>query len=165
MNDSKQFPTHIVAVYGIVKNDKDEILLLKHSHENVWTFPGGQVEVGENLIDALHRETMEESGMTIAVERLYCVSSNTGTYQGYNGYNLVPTKVIFGFTCSYADGDFRDSDETTEGRWIPREQVLEHLTAPVFIEQYKAYLAFAGEVKYLAYVAKPEFIMETNLYI
>ena len=63
----KQFPTHIAAVFGIVENDKNEILLLKHREKAVWMFPGGQVEAGENLIDALLRETREESGMDIEV--------------------------------------------------------------------------------------------------
>lgn len=39
-------PTHIVAVGGIVENEKGEILLVKV--RNGWVFPGGQVEVGWN---------------------------------------------------------------------------------------------------------------------
>ncbi len=164
-SNTKQFPTHIVAVYGIVENDKDEILLLKHRDKGVWMFPGGQVETGENLIDALLRETREESNMDITVERLYCVSSNTGTYQGYNGYGLIPTKVVFGFTCSYVGGDFKDSNETTESFWCPREEVLAALVVPDFVEKFKAYLSFAGEVKYLEYVARPEYVLKTERYI
>jgi len=33
----KQFSTHIVAVDGIVENDKDEVLLVKDRHHGVWT--------------------------------------------------------------------------------------------------------------------------------
>jgi 8-oxo-dGTP diphosphatase len=45
-------PTHIVAVGGFVENVQGEILLVQTQH-NGWVFPGGQVEVGENLTDAL----------------------------------------------------------------------------------------------------------------
>jgi 8-oxo-dGTP diphosphatase len=37
-------PTHIVAVGGIVENERDEILLVKG--RSGWVFPGGQVEAG-----------------------------------------------------------------------------------------------------------------------
>jgi len=153
----KQFPTHIVAVFGIVENDKKEILLLKHRGHNVWMFPGGQVEIGENLIDALKRETREESSMEIVVNKLFCVSSNTCTYQGYNGYGIIPTKVVMGFTCKYISGEFCDSDETTESLWVSKDKVLDFITVPDFIEKFKAYLNFTGDVQYLEYISKPEY--------
>ncbi|MNC20086.1 hypothetical protein D3C75_680290 [compost metagenome] len=153
----KQFPTHIVAVYGIVENDQGEILLLKSRNRNVWMFPGGQVEIGENLIDALIREAKEESNMDIAVDQLFSVSSNTCTYQGYNGYGHIPSKVLMGFVCRYNGGEFRESDETTGYLWVSKEEVLEHLTVPDFIEKYKAYLDFTGKLEYMEYVTKPQF--------
>ena len=69
-------PTHIVAVAGVVENDKEEILLVKTYHGG-WVFPGGQVEVGENLMEAVEREIKEESGIVVNVEKLFVVSSNT----------------------------------------------------------------------------------------
>lgn len=153
----KQFPTHIVAVFGIVENDQNEILLLKQRNRNIWMFPGGQVEIGENLIDALIREAKEESGMDIAVHKLFCVTSNTCSYQGYNGYGIIPTKVIMGFTCSYMAGEFRESDETTEACWVAKDKVLELISAPDLIEKYMAYMNFSGVVEYLDYITKPEF--------
>lgn len=59
-------PTHIVAVGGIVENEQGDILLVK-THHGWWVFPGGQVEAGENLIDALSREIKEESGIDTVV--------------------------------------------------------------------------------------------------
>ena len=60
-NKERFLPTHIVAVGGIVINDKNEILMVKHWRQG-WVFPGGMVEVGENLFDGLKREVMEETG-------------------------------------------------------------------------------------------------------
>ncbi|WMJ22564.1 NUDIX hydrolase [Paludicola sp. MB14-C6] len=153
----KQFPTHIVAVFGIVENQNHEILLLKHREKSVWMFPGGQVEIGENLVDALIREAKEESNMDITVNKLFSISSNTCTYQGYNGYGIIPTKVVFGFTCTYIGGEFCDSNETTESCWVSKEKVLDYIKVPDFIEKYKAYLQFNGDIQYLEYITKPQY--------
>ncbi|HNX13329.1 MAG TPA: NUDIX hydrolase [Oscillospiraceae bacterium] len=153
----KQFPTHIVAAFGIVENENHEILLLKSRGHDVWMFPGGQVEVGENLIDAVVRETKEEADMDITVQKLFCVTSNTCTYPGYNGYGTIPTKVVFGFTCTYQQGEFRPSDETTAHCWVPKDHVLEYLIVPDFIEKYRAYLNFDGGIQYLEYITKPQY--------
>lgn len=59
-------PTHIVAIGGFVENEQEQVLLVKTQHDG-WVFPGGQVEAGENLMDALIREIKEESGIDTAV--------------------------------------------------------------------------------------------------
>lgn len=148
----KQFPTHIVAVDGIIENDNNEILLVKHRHRGVWTVPGGQVEIGENLMDALIREIKEECGVNVVVNKLMCVSSNTCTYQGYNGYGTIPTKVMFGFTCKYVSGELCTSDETSETCWVSKDKILDYITVPNLVERFRAYLNFQGDVQYLEYV-------------
>lgn len=153
----KQFPTHIVAVDGIVENDRNEILLVKHRNKEVWTVPGGQVEIGENLIDALIREIKEESGIDVAVNKLVCISSNTCTYEGFNGYGTVPTKVMFGFTCTSMGGELVSSDETSESCWIPKDNVLDYITVPNLVERFKAYLNFDGNIQYLEYISRPKY--------
>lgn len=161
----KRFPTHIVAVFGVVENANREVLLLKHRYRDIWMFPGGQVEVGENLIEALVREAREESGMEIEPGHLFCITSNTCTYPGYDGYDTVPSKVIMGFACTYKSGDFGESDETTEHIWVARDRVLDYVKMPDFIDKYKAYLEFDGTVRYLSYVTKPNYSvdLETTL--
>jgi len=150
-----QFPTHIVAVSGFIANDKDEILLIKHRENGLWGIPGGQVENGENLINALLRETKEESNMNITVDKLFSVRSNTCSYPGYGGYDIVPTKVIFGFICTYVGGVFKESDETTEALWTPKNQVLNLITAPSLVDQYQAYINFKGDIQYYEIVSRP----------
>lgn len=149
-------PTHIVAAAGVVENDKGEILLVNTYHAG-WVFPGGQVEVGENLIDAVIREIKEESGINVAVNKLFAISSNTGINKGYNGVKEVPTKVMMDFICTFVDGKLCTSDENSESCWVKKDKVLDMITAPAIRQRFQAYLNFNGNVQYLVYVTQPEF--------
>ncbi len=60
-----------VRVYGILVNERGEVLISDERTENVsfTKFPGGGLEYGEGLLDALKREYQEETGMEIEVLR------------------------------------------------------------------------------------------------
>lgn len=149
-------PTHIIATAGIVINEKDEVLMVK-THNYDWVFPGGQVEVGENVIDALKREIMEEAGVDIEVGEVFCIASNTKKYPGYNGVKEIPTKIMLDFICKAKGGVPRPSEENSESMYVPKDKVLDMIKAPAIIERYKAFLAYAGRPTYMEYVAKPVF--------
>ena len=149
-------PTHIVAVGGIVEDGKGNILLVK-TRNGGWVFPGGQVEVGENLTDALVREIKEESGIDVTVSKLIGVYSNTAIHKWYDGITDVPTKVMLDFTCELIGGELAISDETTESQWIVKDEVLNMITAPAIQTRYRAFLDYTGEVNYMEYVTKPNF--------
>ncbi|WP_243123220.1 NUDIX domain-containing protein [Thermaerobacter sp. FW80] len=56
----------IVAVSAYITNDKGEVLLVKsHARSGTWELPGGQVEAGEALDEAIQREVLEETGVAI----------------------------------------------------------------------------------------------------
>lgn len=154
--EERAMPTHIVAGAGIVLNENNETLLVK-TYNAGWVFPGGQVEVGENVIDAVKREIMEEAGVDIEVGELFCISSNTQKYPGTNGIKEIPTKVMLDFICKAKGGSPRPSEENSESAYFPKDRVLELITAPAIIERYKAYLSYAGRPTYLEYVTKPAF--------
>ena len=48
------------GVGAVIKNENDEILMLKHNKFNVWTIPIGKVDDGEDLIEGMSRELHEE---------------------------------------------------------------------------------------------------------
>lgn len=149
-------PTHIIAGAGIVLNDKDEVLMVK-TYNAGWVFPGGQVEVGENVIDAVKREVMEETGVDIEVGEVFCIASNTAKYPGYNGVKEVPTKIMLDFICRAKGGTPKPSEENSESKYVSKEKALELITAPAIIERYKAYLEYTGRPIYMEYVTKPSF--------
>lgn len=152
----KILPTHIVAAAGVVLNEKDEVLLVNTYHDG-WVLPGGEVEIEENLIDAVKREIFEESGIEVEVGEVLCISSNTSTYPGYGGVKTVPTKVIFDFVCRKKSGLLRGSDENSESKWFPKGQVLDMIKIPSNKERFKAFLEHRDRPIYLEYVTKPTF--------
>lgn len=143
-------PVHIVAVGGIVENVQGEILLVKTYHGG-WVFPGGQVESGENLMDALVREIREESGIETEVSHLIGVYSNTGMYKWHDGVTDVPTKVMLDYVCRPVGGELAISEETSESCWTAKENVLNMITSAAIRTRYQAYLDFNGQVTYMAY--------------
>lgn len=58
-----------VRVYGLVINANDELLLSDEQEKgrNFTKFPGGGLELGEGLVDALKREFIEECNAKIVV--------------------------------------------------------------------------------------------------
>ncbi|OBR65889.1 ADP-ribose pyrophosphatase [Paenibacillus oryzae] len=151
-----EMPTHIVAVGGFVENEQGQILLVKTRHGG-WVFPGGQVEVGENLPDALTREIMEESGIECEVLHIAGIYSNTGSYKGYNGVDRVPTKLMLDFVCKPLGGVLATSEETMESCWIDKNKVLDYITSPAIRTRYEVFLKNRDRIEYMEYRTKPAF--------
>ncbi|MDT3683952.1 MAG: NUDIX domain-containing protein [Pseudorhodoplanes sp.] len=54
-----------LGVRGLVLNGEGRVFLIKHSYVPGWHLPGGGVEPGETLLEALTRELMEEGNIAI----------------------------------------------------------------------------------------------------
>ncbi len=70
-----------VAVSAFVWDDKGRLLLQQRGDNGYWCFPGGGVERGESVTDALCREVWEETGYTIRPGRLIGVYSDPRKFQ------------------------------------------------------------------------------------
>lgn len=154
---SRVMPSHIVAVAGVVVNSEGKLLLVRNRYRGAWEYPGGQVENGENLIEALRREIREESGIEVEVGELFCIASNVAQYPGYNGVKEIPTKVMLDFACKPIGGQEQTSDETSEVAWFTLQEAQAMIAAPALKERFAAYLSRDGRPTYLAYVTKPEY--------
>jgi 8-oxo-dGTP diphosphatase len=109
-------PKHIVSAAAIVLNEKNELLLIKGPRRG-WEMPGGQVEEGESLTDAVIRETKEESGIDIEVIK-FC-----GIFQ--NIENSICNTLFLGKPIG---GELTTSSESLEVGFYRLEEALEMVT-------------------------------------
>ena len=158
----RKLPNHIVAAGAIVLNDRSEVLLIKDDRRNSWTFPGGIIEEGEGVLDGVKREVLEETGVEAEVGELFCVTSNTCKYPGYNGVREVPPKVMLDFVCRAIGGTPRPSEENSQTAYFPLDQARKLITAPAIAVRFQAYLEYEGRPTFLEYVTHPAFKLKTK---
>ena len=89
MDDSKK---HIVAITAFIKNSSgDKFLVLKRSMNEIafpgkWSFPGGKLEKGEDIMQTLKREVLEEVGLDIEDNKFFLKDF---TFIRPDGHNVV----------------------------------------------------------------------------
>ena len=54
-----------ISVKAVIKDGKGRVLVLRDAYGPWWDLPGGHVQEGESIDDALKREVMEESGLSV----------------------------------------------------------------------------------------------------
>ena len=74
----KAHPRELHVAAGIIEDDQGRVLLSQRAahgeHPNLWEFPGGKLEPGEDAPAALQRELMEELGVEVMpLRRVHCV--------------------------------------------------------------------------------------------
>ena len=117
-----------VAVGAVVVRD-DRLLMVRRGNDpgkGLWSLPGGRVEHGEYLADALKREVLEETGLDVTVGDLVGIFEVVGD----------PHYVVLDF---FARAEHQDalgaaSDDVEEVRWVPLDRVGELDCTPRFVE-------------------------------
>ncbi|MFD2372045.1 NUDIX domain-containing protein [Brevibacillus sp. GCM10020057] len=140
-------PRPVLAVSGLITNQAGEVLLIRNVHRaDTFEMPGGRVEPGETLDEALHREIIEETGISVSL------SGVTGVYQ--NASNGVICVVFRG---EYESGEPRPAPgETSEVIFqkLTPENIEQWITRPHF--RSRTLDALASHVfPYEAYRVKP----------
>lgn len=129
-----------IRVYGILINDKDEVLLSDERRYNrqFTKFPGGGMEHGEGIKDCLKREFKEELNIDIEVGELiyltdfYQESAFNSDDQIISVYYTVSSKETHRISTFTTPFDFKNDDEIESLRWIPLSEITkEAVTFPI----------------------------------
>ena len=110
----KQF-NYIKAAGGIVKNTKNEILLIKHY--NVWDLPKGWIELNETETSAAIREVSEECG----ISNHFIEKKLTDTFHIYQYNDTYNLKHSIWFLMNYNGNEElkpQISESISEARWV-----------------------------------------------
>ena len=74
------------SVAACIKNEKNEILLVRKKGSNIWGFPAGGVEPNETIEEALKREVKEETNKDVIPEKLIAIYSSPNFDFNYDDY-------------------------------------------------------------------------------
>ncbi len=121
---------------GAVVIQNCKILLVKRGSEpgkNRWSIPGGLVEVGERVREALVREVKEETNLDVEVHSLIDVVDNL--IPGQRGRWRFHFVIIDFFAClKRGGGRLNAGSDVLEVRWVSLSEVERLDLTPAFRE-------------------------------
>jgi 8-oxo-dGTP pyrophosphatase MutT (NUDIX family) len=103
---------------AVIFDRRRRLLLQRRSDGGQWGLPGGSVEIGESVSQAVIREVREETGLDVVIRRLVGVYSEPALqvvrYPNGNVWHYVNVC----FECVVRGGELTTCDETLALRWV-----------------------------------------------
>ena len=124
------YPVHPRPSCHAVVSDGDRIVLIKRGGEPYrgwWGLPGGAVELGETVVEALRREVWEETGLEVEIDRFL-------TYKDAVNRDAADRVrfhyVILFFAARPVGGTLRARDDAADAVWVPWDQLPSYRLIP-----------------------------------
>lgn len=119
----REYPLRPIVGVGAIIVHEGKLLLVKRGvkpAKGKWTIPGGAVELGEGIRDAVIREVKEECGLDVEIERLLDVVDNiTMDEEGRLQFHF----VILDFLANVKGGTLKPADDAIDAKWVPLDEV------------------------------------------
>ena len=141
MNKNREYPERPFVGVGVVVLRRDEVLLVqrgKAPNKGQWSIPGGKQLLGETVMEAVHRELLEETGVIIEQPALLDVVDI-----------IVPDgigKILYHYTlvdyqAEWLSGECRSGDDADAVKWFTFEELnslgLLEITREVILKAFR----------------------------
>jgi ADP-ribose pyrophosphatase YjhB (NUDIX family) len=126
----RKYPSYPLIGVGALIKKRDEIVIVKREKDpwkGFWSIPGGVLNVGEKLDDAVKREVKEETNLEVEVDRLLDAIDNIiWDAQGGVLYHY----VLLDYLCQPIAGELKANTDVREVRWVKLQKLHKFLTTP-----------------------------------
>ncbi|MDE3198888.1 MAG: NUDIX hydrolase [Acidobacteriota bacterium] len=123
MSHSRRYPLRPIPGVGALIVEKGRILLVERGQEPLkgyWSLPGGAVETGERLEEALRREVREETGLEVEIVTPIGIFERImHDVEGRVEYHY----ILMDYLCRPAGGEVCAADDASRCEWFGPEQI------------------------------------------
>ena len=112
----------VVAATVFVVDQDDRVLLIRRTDNGLWALPGGAQDFGEYIAETAVRETKEETGIDVEVTGVVGIYTNPHHVIEYSN-GEVRQQFSICLRARYVSGEPATSDESSEVRWLSRDQL------------------------------------------
>jgi nucleoside triphosphatase len=131
----QEFPEPTVG--ALILNAEGALFLMRsHKWRGQYVVPGGHIELGESMVQALHREVKEETGLDIHDVEFLCFQEFIYDEAFWKRRHF----IFFDFVCRTDSNEATLNSEAEDYRWIRLEDALDLLVEPYTRKAIRAYL-------------------------
>ena len=133
-------PILVCGASVIVENAQGDILLHLRSDNHCWAYPGGTVDIDEEVEAAARRELLEETGIQAGALKLFGVFSGRDMRHVYpNGDEISNVDIVY-LCRDYTGEAVPDYVESSEVRFFSWQHLPENISPPCVraLRQYAA---------------------------
>jgi 8-oxo-dGTP diphosphatase len=116
-------PKPVLGIAAVIWNDRREVLLIRRTKEprkGQWSLPGGKVEFGESLEDAVRREVREETGLEITLLGLAGIAE---TFLDASAGAANAHFVLIDYSARVVSGEAVAASDAADATWFSRKQI------------------------------------------
>jgi ADP-ribose pyrophosphatase YjhB (NUDIX family) len=112
----------VPAASAVVTDADGKVLLQRRTDNQMWSIPGGRMEIGETISETATRETAEETGLEVRPIYVVGIYSDPDHVVEYDD-GEVRQEFSVCFACEVVGGSIQTSQESSEVGFFARNDI------------------------------------------